>query len=250
MSPLRRAHVIVHGQCGASGIQGVAPGDGLQHQRHVVHGASKRPDVVERGGERHQTVAGDPAVGSHHSDDVAERRRLPDGPSRVRSQRDGGKIGGNGGGRTAARSAGHAGQIAGIVGGKKAGVFRRRTHGEFVAIRLAEDDGPRALQPFDRGGVVRRDEILQDVRRAGGAGSAGQDDVLDRDGHAGQGRERFAGGNRLVHLLRLRESALRAQAEVGAHFLVLLLDARQMGLGDFDGRGLPALQKFMYLADR
>ena len=138
----------------------------------------------------------------------------------------------------------------GLWVGIKTGVFRRRTHGEFVAIRLAEDDGPRALQPFDRRGVVRRDEILQDARRTGGAGSAGQDDVLDRDRHAGQGSERFAGGNRLVHLLRLREGALRAQAEVGADFLVLLLDARQVGLGDFDSRRLPALQKLTYLADR
>jgi len=136
------------------------------------------------------------------------------------------------------------------VGRKETGVFRRGAHRKFIAIRLAKDHGSSGFEPFNSRGIVRRDEIFQNVRAARGAGPSRHDDVFDGDRYARHRREYFAGGDRSVNLLRLGECALRAQAEVSPDLLVLLLDARVVCLRDVNSRGLPRLQELTNLTDR
>ena len=63
-------------------------------------------------------------------------------------------------------------------------VFVRRTHGEFVAVELAQRHRALFRQSGDHGGVERRAVALQHAR-AGGAGEvAGDEDVLVRQRHA------------------------------------------------------------------
>ena len=223
-------------------------GDGFKHQGHVADGTSKRPDVVERGCKRHQTVPRNSPVCPHHPDNIAERRRLSDGTASIRTQRDRGELRGDGCCGTAAGASGHASQIVWVVGRIETGVFRGRSHGEFVAIRLAQNNRAGSFEPLDCRGIVRSDKILQDSRGAGGAETPRQDDVLDGDGYAGKRRKRFACSDLLIHPLRLRERAFGAHAQVGADVLVLLLDARQMGRSNFDGGRPPAPQQFLNLA--
>ena len=41
------------------------------------------------------------------------------------------------------------------------GIFRRRSHGEFVAVGLADNDGPGLLQPFNHRRIVGRNVVLE-----------------------------------------------------------------------------------------
>ena len=69
--------------------------------------------------------------------------RLADRSSRVTPQRPQRLARRHGRRRTAARTPGHTLQVPRIVRDVHAGVFRRRTHCEFIEIRLARKNGPR-----------------------------------------------------------------------------------------------------------
>ena len=62
-----------------------------------------------------------------------------------------------------------------------------RSHGEFVAIELAEGDGAGPIEAFDHGGVERADVIGQHFRAGRGAPALRDENVLVRDRNAGQG---------------------------------------------------------------
>ena len=69
-------------------------------------------------------------------------------------------------GRTAARAAGNPVGRDGIPHGAESAVLVRRSHGEFIAVGLADDDASRGFDTFDSGGIVGRDVMLEHLRAA------------------------------------------------------------------------------------
>ena len=80
---------------------------------------------------------------------------------------------------------------------------------------LADDHGTAALSRRDDRGVVRRDEIAEDLRAAGGADPPGAEHVLDGEGNPGEGAA-FPGGDGLVGRRRLLDGLIRRDGQKGA----------------------------------
>ena len=96
---------VRHGLRDRRGVAWIVPGDGLVERSGVGHGAAERSDLVERAGERHQPVAGHPAVGGLHAHDAAQRRGLADRPAGVGAERQRGEARGHRRRRAARRPA-------------------------------------------------------------------------------------------------------------------------------------------------
>ena len=157
-----------------------------QHQGRVGDRPGQRAALIERGGEGDHPVAGDRAVGRLQADDPAERRRLADRAAGVGADRAGRQATGHRGGRAARGAAGHAVGVPGVAHRVEAGVLVRGAHRELVHVGLAEHRGTGRDKPLDRGRGVGRDVALEDPRGRGGRHALGAEDVLDRDGYAGE----------------------------------------------------------------
>jgi hypothetical protein len=114
--------------------------------------------------------------------------------------------------------------IARIVYRIKAGILVRRAHGELIAIGLAENDGPGFFQSRHHRGVVRGDEVRQDLGTRGGTHVFGREDILHRDGNASQRRQRIAFVGQRVNPRRLLVCALLAQGEISANGGIFSVD--------------------------
>ena len=88
-----------------------------------------------------------------------------------------------GGRRTARAPPWHLAGIPRIAGFLVGGIFRPRTHGKFVQIGLAKDDGSGIAQTFDRKGIVKGSEAFKDTRASRGRHILGAKGVLDRNRH-------------------------------------------------------------------
>ena len=181
--------------------------------------------MVERRRKRHQAVTRYAPISAHHPDHARERRGLTDRAAGVRAQRGRRQVRGDGRRRAAARAARDPREVSRVVSGKETGVFRRRTHSKFVAIRLAEDRSSGGLQPLDGGGVVWGNVTLEDARGAGGSHALRRKDVLDGHRHARKRRQGFLGANLAVNLQRLGERALRRERQVCSDGFVFALDS-------------------------
>ncbi len=132
------------------------------------------------------------------------------------------------------------------------GIFVRRSHGELVAVGLAENDGPGIFQSLNSGRRVRRDPALQDFRPRGGLNAFDRHHVFDRDWDARQRRQRIALVRERLHRRRLRQRTIFRQRQISANLrivgfdlLVELFHQRdriQRALGDggagrFNGKG-------------
>ena len=159
----------------------------------VGHVARHRPDLVERRGVGDHAVAGDPAVGRLEADDAAVRRRLADRAAGVGAERAE---------ALAARPPpppsrptsrpGRASCPTGCGSPPKRRVLGRRAHRELVQLVLPTQHRAGLAQRAGDGGVVGRDEVLEDARAGGGAHALGADDVLDRDRDAVERPQRLA----------------------------------------------------------
>ena len=172
-------------------------------------------DMVERTGEGRQPIARNPPVGGGDAHHPAEGSRLADGASGIGAERHHGGALRHGGGRSAARSAGNAIGRHGIPHRPECRVFGGRTHGELIAVGLADDQAAGLFHADHRGGVVGRDVIGQHFGAAGGADTLGDDDVLDGDGDAGQGTRLLAAGDLPVHAARVFERPFGREMQVG-----------------------------------
>ena len=143
--------------------------------------------------------------------------------------------------RAAARPAGDARRVPRVPGRARHRVLGRRPHGELVAVRLADDDGPGRGQPLDDGRVVGRDVAGEDARRRGGREPAGADVVLDRDRHPEQGQVRRVGPPP-VERRRPREGRLRRGVVEGPQVPVAGRDATEK-LGAHVDRGRAVAQR-------
>ena len=184
---VKGGEVVGHRDIEAGGIRRIKSGDGLENARGIFDGLRERADLVERGSEGYEAIAGNSAVAGLEADDATVGGGLADGAAGVRTEGgDGGEVG-HGSSRAAGRTAGHAIVVVGISSDAEGGVFRGGAHREFVLVHPPEGDGTGGTELLDDGGVVGGDEIFEKL----GAASAGLaediDVVLDGDGDAAEG---------------------------------------------------------------
>ena len=210
----------------------------------------QRPDAVQRRRKRNQPIPRHPPITSHH-------RRNPhkapgcriDPPVSVPSAATA---------RPAATAAaeppldppGTRSSATGFFTGPYAEFSVRAAHGEFVAIRLAQNHRARRLQPDHGRRVIRRDVVVQNLRAAGGAHAARADHILNCERHARQRRQWFPRSNHRVHAIRLRVGALLAQRQVRIQLRIARRNPLVMLRGNLPRRSLLRRNRFSYLINR
>ena len=101
-------------------------------------------------------------------------------------------------------------------------VVGRAAPGEFVHVRLADDDGAGALQPRRHGRVLCRNKVRQDFRPRRRADAARVDVVLERDRNPVERAEAVSrlnhalGGPRHLTRLRITDGDVRSDLLVDA----------------------------------
>ena len=142
----------------------------------------------------------------------------------------------DGGCGSAAGSAGDAIGSPGSAGGAEGRVFGRRAHGEFVHVRLADQDAVGFAESLDAICVVGREPAVEHPAGTGGGLIGCDQQVLESDGESGEWSEWLAGRaspiDRLGHLTRL----IASDMQEGSDRLVVRRDGRQAGLGQCQGR--------------
>jgi hypothetical protein len=113
--------------------------------------------------------------------------------------------------------------------------------GVLAHVQRPEQHRARGLQPPDQRGVARRRGAVA-VDAGSGAGGDARDveQVLHREGHAGQ-RQRLARAQPRVHRLGGAAGAVHQQVGEGADPAVQRRDPGQRRLGDGGGVGAPGL---------
>ena len=70
-----------------SGVQWIEAGYALQQKRGILHRAGHRPDVIQRPGERINSVPTHQSIGRFVADDATPGSRIPDRSAGVGSER-------------------------------------------------------------------------------------------------------------------------------------------------------------------
>ena len=116
----------------------------------------ERSDLIERRRESDDAPARHAPVRRLHTDDAAERGRLPDRATGIGAERKEHLAGRDGDRRTAGRPARYAFEAPGVLDRPESGVLIGRTHREFVEVGLPDHDrAPRVETLHDRRGVGR-----------------------------------------------------------------------------------------------
>ncbi len=214
----------------------------IEHEPAVFRGAREHAGRVQARREGDQAVARAHAIGGLQAADARQRRRLADRATRVGARGARHQARGHRGGRAARASARnvfgvprvlHRAEVRRLVGG---------AHRELVHVRLADQDGAGVLQALDDERVVRRREVRQHARAAGGRQARGHDHVLVRDRHAGE-RWRVALRQRLVRGARLRQRAVGIDGHERVERALCRVDAGQHRARQLDARQLLRAQR-------
>ena len=208
-------------------------------QRRVEHGAPAGAGLIERARQRHQAVAGHPAVCRFGPHGARHRGGLANRASRVGAGGQRCLEAGQDRGRTATGPAGDPFQVPRVAGRPIGRVLGRRTHRELVHIGLAEDGHAGGLDPGDDRALVGRHPALENLGAAGGGHARRGHDVLDGDGNTGQHGQLVTGGPACVNGPRGCQGALGVDMQVGMDGRIHLRGALQMRLRDLDRGDLP-----------
>ena len=134
-----------------------------------------------------------------------------------------------------------------IARGAERRVLVRRAHRELIAVRLADHHRAGRFEPGDDGGVVRRNELLENLRRSGRSYAARAEVVLQRDRHAGERKRRAIGTG--VDGGGLRQRALARDGVERVQRGVVRVDAIQHLAADVDRRASTASHGVAHLAN-
>ena len=235
------------------------PGHGAQHQGHVVHTARERPALVEAGGKRHHPVAADAAVGRLHAHHPGERGGLPDAAAGIGPGGEEGLSSGHRRGRSAAAAARHGRRVPRVADRAVGAVLVARSHGELVAVGLAEQHRAGCGEALLGRRGVRRAVAGQDLRSRRGRQAAvrlprvvqrpGDEDVLQGVRDAEQ-RPRVAVGERDVRRISCLQRSLHADRQEGVERFPVPRNAGQGGLAQLARADLSTAQQLPHLDDR
>ena len=138
------------------GVAEVEAGDHSEDCADIRDRASERPHSVQRPAHRLHAAVRDRTVGRPKPGDAAQGGRQPDRAAGVRADRRDAKVGCNGRTRAAARAAGDPVRSGGVDHVPKRLIARRRSEGELVHVRLAEDHRACGTKTPRHLGVCRR----------------------------------------------------------------------------------------------
>ena len=236
----RRAASTTGGRWGVDrrGVHRVVAADDRVQQRRVEHGARARAGLVEAGGQRHEPVAGDPAIRRLDADRAGDGGGLADRAAGVRADRQRRLVCRDDGAGATTRAAGDAGEVPGVVGGAVGRVLGGGAHRELVHVGLAQDRHTGGLEAAHDGGVVGRQPALEDLGAAGRRQALGDQHVLDGDGHAGEDVQLLAGCATLVDGPGGGERPLAVDVQVGVDVAVDGGDPVEVRLHDLHGAEL------------
>ncbi|MCY1532729.1 hypothetical protein D9M68_680170 [compost metagenome] len=183
----------------AGGVARVEAADDVQELEQVAAAGGQRAGLVQAGAEGHHAVARYRTVRGLDAADAAQGGGLAHRAAGVGAGGGCHQAGRHGSGGAARGAAGHGGVVPGVLHGAVRGVLVAGTHGEFIAVQLAQRHGAGLLQPFHDGGVEGADVAVEHLAAGGGAPAAGDERVLVGDRDAGQragraGRQRRVGG--------------------------------------------------------
>ena len=189
----------------AGGIMGAGAADDFHGERGVGDGRGHGADLVERGAEGDEAVAGDSSVGRFKADGSGEAGGLADRTAGIGSCREEREAGADGG-RGAARGAARDGlEVPRIECRKIGGVGVGGAHGEFVEVGFAEEERVFLFEKADCGCGERGLVIFQEFGGAGGRLALDVHVVFDGGRDGGEPAEGFVLGSLPVERFGLEE---------------------------------------------
>lgn len=198
-----------------------------------------RPGMVERPRERYDARRADAPMRRLQPDRAAERGGDANTAARIGAHRHRRHPRRHRRAGTAARTTGDAVGVPRIARRAEVGVIRRHAEGKLVRVRLAERNRARlAEQPRDRR-IRTRHAIPEDFRSGSGANTLRRIEVFERNRDAVQRAAIGPVGDLLVRYLCRRPRGLCRDRHVGVQERILLLNARQIRIGQFARRHLP-----------
>ena len=103
----------------------------------------------------------------------------------------------------------------------------RTSHRKLIHVRLSNDNGSRLFKPCNNLRIVRRNEILQDLRRTRRRKTLRTDVVLDRDRNAGQRTGELSCVNFLLHFCCACSRTLFIHKKEGVNRILRRSDCRK-----------------------
>ena len=149
----------------------------------------------------------------------------------------------------ARRATRNAGFIDGVFHGSKKGGFVGGTHGKFVHVRFADDDGTLGFELLNGSRRVGRNEVLQNFGGCRGARSFEAKIVFDGDRDAVEFSEKLSLFPALVAFFGFGEGALCQNGNVGVQPFALF-DFAKGFFGEFFRRGFSAFECGFQFLDR
>ena len=217
----------------AGSIVGVLSTDGIEQVRYILHAASHRANLIQRGSKRHQAVAAYRAIGGLQANNTAISGRLTDRTAGIAAQghhrfsrcyRRRGTAGG---------TTRHLIQPVGVMGDMERRVLTGGTHGEFVHVHLAGHHIVHSLQLGDDRRIIGRHKILQHFAGAGRLDILGADVILNADGNTGQGVQLLPCRYLFIHRLGRFHCFLRSGGNESANSILHFGNAGKSILGHF-----------------
>jgi hypothetical protein len=234
----------------AARVLRIVAGQGLEQQRAVLDGPGQRAAMIERVGVGNHARAAHQTERGHQADDTAQRCRAPDRSPRVGSQRRRDQARRDGRPRAGGGAAGEVGEVPGVARGGPRQIERRPGMGHLVGGQLAEQHGPRVVEPGGRRGVRIGDPVDEDARVRRGEDAARVVDVLERERDPVQRAAGRIRGDLGLGLAGLLPRQIERARDEGARLAVVLLDALDQGLDQIHGRQLPCRDQAGQLGDR
>ena len=210
----------------------------------------ERSDLIKGGCESQKAVTGNKAIGRFQTDDAVEGRRLTDRSARVRAEGPDGFIRCNSCRRTTGGAARYIVRIPRIAGRSEGGALGRRTHGEFIHIRLAQRNIVFPFQLFDDSRIIRGYPVF---KHAGGRGAGLAFDahiIFDRARDTGKIGDLFSGGDLRIDLCCDRERTLIRGRKVSMDIPFYTVTMRDDFLCEFDSGDFLFHQLFMEIMNR
>ena len=239
-----RCYRLIHG----GRIEGIVAGDDLVQQRGIQDRAATGTSLIQGGCSSNKTIAGHGAVGWLNTHSIGQRGWLADGAAGIGTNAKRRLAGSECCRSTTAGAARGALDVIRVMSRTKGRVLIRRTHGKLIQVGLAQDWDSSLAQTLRHGGVIRRNVALQHLRGRGGRRIGGNEQILQRQGHACQTRSRlFAGIEGLIHGVGSREGFFRPHVQEGIKPLIGLCDAIQEGLSNLAGSNFAGVNLFRQL---
>ena len=164
----------------------LAAGENRPKRCRVGHRSCNRPDVIERGAERDDTLRRNFAERGFEPHNAACRGGNSDRAAGVRpdrrephSHRDRRR-------RAAARSAGRAGEVARVVHRAECRFLARGAQRELMEVCLSDQNGTRLAEPFHHHGISLRDMTRPNLGRGRCRLAGDIYEIFDRDRHSVQ----------------------------------------------------------------